>query len=135
MTTATTTAGTMKTGRPSAPMPNSVRLFHSTDLVLPCHGRREMFFNPRYFGRARRLCAGCPFLGRCGYNAVATGATHGVWGGMVLPGQFPARLAPIYARLVEQFEQRRVAEVGDVPVAPLTYVKGRANSQQNSTAA
>jgi len=96
-----------------------------------------MFFNPHYFARARRMCATCPFMGRCGYNAVATGATHGVWGGMVLPGQFPIRLAPIYAALLEQFEQRRISEVGDVPVAapPPPFVKGRRFTEENFTAA
>jgi WhiB family redox-sensing transcriptional regulator len=50
---------------------------------------------------------------------VATGATHGIWGGVILPGDYPQQLKPVYARLAEQFEQRRLAELGDVPVAPL----------------
>jgi WhiB family redox-sensing transcriptional regulator len=50
---------------------------------------------------------------------VATGATHGVWGGVILPGAQPRQLKPLYARLAAQFEQRRQAELGDLQVAPL----------------
>ncbi|PJE24505.1 MAG: hypothetical protein CK431_05575 [Mycobacterium sp.] len=114
-------------GRPfaSIQMPTSVRLFHTADTELACRQHPDMFFNPHRMRRAVSLCAGCPFRGRCGYNAVATGATHGVWGGMVLPGDYPSKLAPIYARLAEQFEQCRRREVGDVPVAALHNVEDR----------
>jgi WhiB family redox-sensing transcriptional regulator len=37
----------------------------------------------------------------------------------MLPGHFPDALKPLYADFLEQFEQRRAIEVGDVPVAPL----------------
>lgn len=100
-------------------VPTTVRLFHSTETQIPCRERAELFFNPHTYATAQRWCASCPFLGRCSYNAVATRATHGIWGGMVLPGHYRTRLAPIYARLAAQFENRRVREVGDVLVAPL----------------
>jgi WhiB family redox-sensing transcriptional regulator len=38
-----------------------------------------------------------------------------VWGGEILPGDKPAELEPIYARLLAQFEQRRPVELGDAP--------------------
>ncbi len=67
-------------------------------------------------------CRTCPFMGRCGFNAVACGATDGVWGGVQLPGTGP-RKAPLhraYDRLIAQFEQRRRVELGDaiVPALP-----------------
>ena len=37
----------------------------------------------------------------------------------MLPGHFPDALKPLYATFLEQFEQRRLLEVGDIPVAPL----------------
>jgi WhiB family transcriptional regulator, redox-sensing transcriptional regulator len=95
-----------------------VRLFH-TSHDLPCHEDPELFFNPHKKQIAISRCGDCPFRGRCGYNAVATGATHGIWGGVILPGDYPSKLAPIYARLAAQFEQRRRVELGDIPVAPL----------------
>lgn len=64
--------------------------------------------------RAAALCQTCSFRGRCGYNAIAVGATHGTWGGITLPGDYPAKLAPIYTHLAEQFQQRRRAEIGDM---------------------
>lgn len=96
----------------------NVRLFQ-TSQALACQEDPEMFFNPRAQHRAIKRCNECPFRGRCGYNAVATGATHGIWGGVILPGAFPQELQPIYARLAAQFEQRRQAELGDLHVAPL----------------
>ncbi|MGE2817916.1 WhiB family transcriptional regulator [Mycobacterium heidelbergense] len=95
-----------------------VRLFQ-TSQDLACQEDPELFFNPRTKHRAIRRCAECPFRGRCGYNAVATGATHGVWGGVILPGAKPKELRPIYAHLAAQFEQRRQTELGDLQVAPL----------------
>lgn len=112
-------APTAPVSRLQLPTP-PVRVFHSTEVQLPCRERAELFFNPHTYAKAQRWCASCPFLGRCGYNAVATRATHGVWGGMVLPGHYPSRLEPIYARLAAQFERRRTREIGDAPVAPLT---------------
>lgn len=98
--------------------PIDVRLF-STEAKVPCHDRTDLFFDARSYTKARQWCASCPFRGRCSYNAVATRATHGVWGGMVLPGSYPKRLEQIYGQLAEQFERRRVQELGDIPVAPL----------------
>jgi WhiB family redox-sensing transcriptional regulator len=95
-----------------------VRLFH-TDQDLACQTDPDLFFDPEQKRTARTFCADCPFLGRCGYNAVAMGATHGIWGGINLPGDIPNRLRPVYARLAAQFEQRRHLELGDAPVAPL----------------
>lgn len=95
-----------------------VRLFH-TSQELACQRDPELFFDARRRHRAIKRCNECPFRGRCGYNAVATGATHGIWGGVMLPGDFPQELKPLYARLVAQFEQRRHTELGDAPVAAL----------------
>jgi WhiB family redox-sensing transcriptional regulator len=70
----------------------------------------------------------CPFLGRCGYNAVVSRATHGVWGGEVLPGDYMDELLPIYERLLAQFEERLEAELGNTPAPPmpdLTAVRRR----------
>jgi hypothetical protein len=75
--------------------------------------------------RAARQCGQCPFLGRCGYNAVAARATHGVWGGEILPGDKPAELEPIYGRLLAQFEQRRPVELGDAPAPPMPAYRMR----------
>lgn len=94
-----------------------VRVF-ATTYEVACRQDPELFFEPRKRRRAINLCAQCPFRGRCGYNAVVTGATHGIWGGIMLPGHFPDALKPLYAALAKQFEQRRLIEVGDIPVAP-----------------
>lgn len=108
----------------SVRIPPSVRLFHTTNAALACRKNPDLFFNPRRYQRAVALCASCPFLARCSYNAVATAATHGIWGGQALPGHYPSKLAPIYDRLAEQFEQCRRREIGDIPVAPLPTVDG-----------
>ncbi|ASL12313.1 Transcription factor WhiB (plasmid) [Mycobacterium intracellulare subsp. chimaera] len=102
----------------SLQLPADVRLFH-TNQDLACRQDPELFFDARRRHRAIKRCAECPFLGRCGYNAVATGATHGVWGGVILPGDYPQDLKPVYAFLAAQFERRRHAEIGDIAVAPL----------------
>lgn len=81
--------------------------------------RPRVVLQPRTKHRAIKRCNDCPFRGRCGYNAVATGATHGIWGGVILPGAQPKALKPVYARLAAQFEQRRRTELGDIRVAPL----------------
>ncbi|OBG71221.1 MULTISPECIES: WhiB family transcriptional regulator [unclassified Mycobacterium] len=95
-----------------------VRLFQ-TSRDVACRQDPELFFDARRRRRAIQQCAECPFRGRCSYNAVATGATHGVWGGVMLPGDYPQELTPLYTELARLFEQRRHVEIGDVPVAPL----------------
>ncbi|MDV3133285.1 WhiB family transcriptional regulator [Mycobacterium sp. 29Ha] len=105
------------------------RLFETT-AVTPCRinfgAGQDQWFSPfRDRERAAKQCMGCPFRGRCGYNAVATRATHGVWGGQVLPGDFPGLLEPIYERLLQQFEQRRPIELGDAPAPTLPGVDAR----------
>jgi hypothetical protein len=97
------------------------RLFETED-DTPCRvdTASDLWFSPfRDRERAARLCQQCPFRGRCGYNAVASRATHGVWGGEILPGDKPAELEPIYARLLTLFDQRRVIELGDAPAPPI----------------
>jgi WhiB family redox-sensing transcriptional regulator len=95
-----------------------VRLFYAEE-TTPCADDPELFFNARAHRHAIAQCRTCPFRGRCSYNAVAVGATHGIWGGIMLPGDFPTKLAPIYAALCEQFNQRRGQELGDAPMAPM----------------
>lgn len=113
------------------------RLFE-TDAATPCrlHRGRDLWFSPfRDRERAARLCQSCPFLGRCGYNAVVSRATHGVWGGEVLPGDKPTELEPIYTRLLEQFELRRAVELGLAPAPPLPSTSPRRRSRSDSSAA
>lgn len=97
-----------------------VRLFH-TDQDLACQQDPDLFFDLERKRTAISHCAECPFRGRCGYNAVAMGATHGIWGGINLPGDIPNRLRPVYSRLAAQFEQRRHLELGDAPAAALPH--------------
>src|SRR3954451_18154957 len=98
------------------------RLF-LTEAATPCRdgaADRDLWFSPyRDREQAARRCLDCPFLGRCGYNAVLSRATHGVWGGVVLPGDKAGELEPIYARLLDQFDKRRTVELGDTPAPPL----------------
>ena len=105
------------------------RLFETT-ATTPCRinygaGHDLWFSRFRDRERAAKQCMDCPFLGRCGYNAVASRATHGVWGGQVLPGDFPGLLEPIYEQLLEQFENRRATELGDAPAPALPGVDAR----------
>lgn len=115
------------------------RLFH-TDAVTPCRNgpdaERDLWFSPfRDREQAARQCLECPFLGRCGYNAVTSRATHGVWAGEVLPGDFPALLKPIYERLLAQFEQRRSIELGQTPPRPRPDVDTRRRRRRPTAAA
>ena len=108
------------------------RLF-VTDEPTPCRtgpdAQRDLWFSPyRDRERAARQCQQCPFIGRCGHNAVAARATHGVWAGEILPGDYPASLEPIYARLIAQYERRRTIELGDTPSAPVPGFQGRRRS-------
>jgi WhiB family redox-sensing transcriptional regulator len=118
--TSPTPAGGGALARPFASfqMRADVRLFQ-TSHQLPCQQDPDLFFDSRRMRKAAKRCTDCPFRGRCGYNAVAMGATHGIWGGVILPGDYPQQLRPVYARLIAQFEERRRIEVGDLPVAAL----------------
>jgi len=126
-------ADTSALARPFASfqMRADVRLFH-TSHDLPCHADPDLFFNPHKRQTAITKCAECPFLGRCSYNAVAMGATHGIWGGVILPGDYPRQLKAVYARLAGQFEQRRSIELGDIPVAPLPDLVDEDPTEQTS---
>jgi WhiB family transcriptional regulator, redox-sensing transcriptional regulator len=99
-------------------LPNGVRLFHS-DKPKPCENDPDGWFNPHRSTRAIKECQSCHFLGRCAFNAVANGVTHGVVAGIQLPGDYPRKLAPIYPQLIELFNQRRAIELGDTPVPGL----------------
>ena len=111
-------------GAPTEHRGPRVKLFVS-DEPTPCQSVDqndiEMWFGNEIGGRdlAVMACQACPFRGRCSYNAVAVRATHGIWGGIELPGDRARRLTPVYERLLRQFEERRQAEIGDVPVEPL----------------
>ncbi|MDQ1247903.1 MAG: WhiB family transcriptional regulator, redox-sensing transcriptional regulator [Actinomycetota bacterium] len=102
-----------------------VKLF-VTDDPTPCQSVGEndvdMWFGEAIGGRDRAVmaCQTCPFRGRCSYNAVAARATHGIWGGIELPGDRAQRLIPVYQRLLAQFEDRRHAEIGSAPVVELS---------------
>jgi len=85
--------------------------------------------------QAARMCQECPFLDRCGYNAVVSRATHGVWGGHILPGDKPGELEPIYASLIAQFEARRTLELGDAPAPRLPNTSPRRRARPQSKAA
>lgn len=102
----------------------ATRLFETTEprpctATKPGPGNDPWFSNNRSRERAARACKTCPFIGRCGYNAVASRATHGVWGGVVFPGDKAAALEKIYAQLLDQFEQRRPIELGHAPAPEL----------------
>jgi WhiB family transcriptional regulator, redox-sensing transcriptional regulator len=92
------------------------------DKPTPCHGNHadpETWHNYRRPGRAIAICKTCPFIGRCGYNAVAAGATHGVWAGVQLPGvASAARHAAVAQKLLDQFDRRRRVELGNAPLPP-----------------
>ncbi len=97
---------------------------------------RDLWFSPfRDREQAARMCQACPFLGRCGYNAVVSRATHGVWGGEVLPGDKPVDLEPIYARLLAQFEARRPIELGNAPAPSLPAASPRRRARSGENAA
>ena len=72
-------------------------------------------FKDRVF--AVRACQQCPFIGRCGYNAVVGREEYGVWGGLSLPGDKsnPEQLEAAYDYLLAQFERRRAIELPGLP--------------------
>lgn len=96
----------------------------------------ELWFatTPKYH-RAEKLCRACPFIGRCGYNAVANRATHGVWGGRMLPGNRQAHLEPIYIEFLEQFQARSAIELGGAPMPPMPSVQGLRRQRSSESAA
>ena len=117
------------------------RLFE-TEAETPCRRHasaspdRDLWFSPfRDREQAARMCQSCPFMGRCGYNAVVSRATHGVWGGEILPGDKPVELEPIYARLLEQFEARRSIELGHAPSPSLPAASPRRRARSSTNAA
>ena len=139
-----TTTESAPQARLRSAMLNTRGLFYSEE-PTPCNARTprrspshpdatedDLWFDSRRTIRASRQCADCPFRGRCGFNAVMVRATHGVWGGVVLPGDYPAQLEPIYARLLAQFEQRRDIELGsagaNTAVLPTASVRLRRQS-------
>lgn len=70
---------------------------------------------------AIRECQRCPFLGRCGYNAVVAREEYGVWGGISLPGDKNSTemLEAAYKYLLAQFEQRLPIEQPGLPMPAL----------------
>jgi WhiB family redox-sensing transcriptional regulator len=106
-----------------------------TEAITPCRQSQpspdnDLWFSPfRDKIRAIRACKGCPFIGRCGYNAVVNRAQYGVWGGISLPGSdaTPDNLEDAYTYLLAQFERRRPIELGElaVPARPSTAARRR----------
>ena len=94
---------------------------YETDAITPCRETQpgpdnDLWFSPfRDKIRAIRACKECPFIGRCGYNAVVNRAQYGVWGGISLPGSdsTPDNLEDAYTFLLAQFERRLPVELGD----------------------
>ncbi|MDO3014596.1 WhiB family transcriptional regulator [Mycobacteroides abscessus subsp. abscessus] len=117
-----------------------VRIFRP-DQPTPCQAAvptpdNDPWFDPtRRAKRAARTCQTCPFIGRCGYNAVASRATHGVWGGIEFPGDSPAKLSKIYDRLLRQFEERKAVELGAAPAPELPPATGRIYKKRRVTPA
>lgn len=108
---------------------------YETDAVTPCRQvpvtpDNDLWFSPfRDKVKAIRACAGCPFIGRCGYNAVVNRAQYGVWGGISLPGSdsTPETLTAAYTYLLDQFERRRPIELHGLPAPamPTTVTRRR----------
>lgn len=124
-----------------------VRHYH-TSAPTPCqiadpnrgrNGQALWFsqFKDRIF--AVRACQDCPFIGRCGYNAVAAREEYGVWGGLSLPGDKsnPELLEAAYQYLLAQFERRRSLELPGLPAPamPSPAVRRRRASADVHTSA
>jgi WhiB family redox-sensing transcriptional regulator len=114
-----------------------------TEAITPClktppSPDDDLWFSPfRDKIRAIRACKGCPFIGRCGYNAVVTRAQYGVWGGISLPGSdaTPDNLEDAYTFLLAQFERRRPIELGDLTVPmPSTAARRRRGTPERDAA-
>lgn len=111
---------------------------YCTELMTPCRtvdpnrarNGPELWFS-QFKDRilAVRACQDCPFIGRCGYNAVASREEFGVWGGLSLPGDKgnPEMLEAAYDYLLAQFERRRSVELPNLPapVMPTSSVRRR----------
>lgn len=124
---AQTTAGQTATGARGVDRHSQreVRTY-STEQVTPCRtvdpnrtrNGQELWFS-QFKDRviAVRACQDCPFIGRCGYNAVASREEFGVWGGLSLPGDKgnPEMLEAAYEYLLAQFERRREVELPNLP--------------------
>ncbi|EHB46432.1 WhiB family transcriptional regulator [Mycolicibacterium vinylchloridicum] len=125
-----------------------VRLYHTSE-PTPCQtvdpnrtrNGQELWFS-QFKDRvlAVRDCQGCPFIGRCGYNAVAAREEYGVWGGVSLPGDKsdPELLGAAYEYLLAQFERRRSVELPGLPAPamPSSAVRRRrASADVHSSAA
>lgn len=108
---------------------------YETDAVTPCRRNpvtpgNDLWFSPfRDKVRAIRACQDCPFIGRCGYNAVVNRAQYGIWGGISLPGSdsTPETLSTAYTYLLAQFERRRPIELEGLPAPamPTTVTRRR----------
>src|SRR4051794_1089899 len=111
-----------------------------TEATTPCRQTQpgpdtDLWFSPfRDKIRAIRACKGCPFIGRCGYNAVVNRAQYGVWGGISLPGSDspPENLEDAYTFLLAQFEHRRPIDLGELaaPVMPSTAARRRRSTPE-----
>ncbi len=102
-----------------------------TEGPTPCRTAEntELWFSPfKDRVHAVRQCKACPFIGRCGYNAIISRAKYGVWGGVSLPGDRSTcdDLENAYTFLLAQFERRRQIEIGDLQVPiPSTSIRRR----------
>lgn len=111
-----------------------------TEAMTPCRRTppspdNDLWFSPfRDKVRAVRACKDCPFIGRCGYNAVVNRAQYGVWGGIALPGSdsTPDNLETAYTFLLAQFERRRAVELGQLstPTMPSTTARRRRSTSE-----
>jgi WhiB family redox-sensing transcriptional regulator len=127
--------------RPGARQPEPGRLYR-TDQSTPCADSLrdgDLWFSPfKDRIHAVRACQTCPFIGRCGYNAVVVREEYGVWGGLSLPGDrsTPELLEQAYRHLLAQFERRRITELGEsaIPAMPDPYARRR-QASANPTAA
>lgn len=123
------------------------RLYHTSE-PTPCrdvdrrrarNGQELWFsqFKDRVF--AVRACQQCPFIGRCGYNAVAAREEYGVWGGLSLPGDKsnPELLEAAYQYLLAQFARRHDIELPGLPAPamPSSSVRRRRLSSDIHTRA
>src|SRR4051794_18601 len=124
---AQTTAGQTASGARGVDRHSQIEVrTYNTEQVTPCRtvdpnrarNGQELWFS-QFKDRivAVRACQDCPFIGRCGYNAVAGREEFGVWGGLSLPGDKgnPELLESAYQYLLAQFERRRSIELPDLP--------------------